>query len=221
MLKKDCICIEKSALGHESRCINNMKSVEQSKTPKEEQAEHIHWTCGKCAPSCCYPFCKVYVGEPKTEDTGECKNCNGKGYNTVFTGIRISPDFIGDVEYNEKPKINKVPCRICKGTGVSKEATTKDSCDTLSPSENKEESMEDRFEKKWIRDDGLLGIGKYDHEEILSFIEEEISKAVAKERESIKRQIKKKMDSLYAQRLECGNEFKELLSLLNSKKGKE
>ena len=50
---------------------------------------------------------------------GECYNCGGKGYNTVFSGVRISPDFEGDIGKEIKPKINKVPCKICKGTSIA------------------------------------------------------------------------------------------------------
>lgn len=199
-----------------------VEDLEQSKTPKEEH-------CDFCEDP---ENCEGVKCQPKTEDTGECKNCGGKGYNTVFTGIRISPDFIGDVEYNEKPKINKVPCRICKGTGVSKEATNEDSCDTLSSSENKEESMEDRFDEEFM--DGkmsklLLRDGNARLMKLVKlFIQSEISKAVAKERESIINKKHFEENMLDGDLVEdCGgamlraSEVWEYLSLLNSKKGQE
>ena len=144
---KVCSWTQENAL--HSHC----EPVEQSKTPKEEQCDFCEdpENCEgvKCQPKTvhteseeCRACGKEYIGsygkhlqlycEPKTEDTGECKcfntipcPCGGCG---------------GKWSCSES-------CAHCKASGVSKEATNEDSHDTLSPSENKEESMEDRFEK--------------------------------------------------------------------------
>lgn len=48
---------------------------------------------------------------------GECPDCWGKGYASVYAGQSVAGDFIGDRITAPTKEIAKKPCRRCHGTG--------------------------------------------------------------------------------------------------------
>lgn len=165
------------------------KSVEQSKTPKEEQ----EWRCN--SPDCenCHP---------KTEDTGEC---------------------------------------ICRVSFCKRDGTCDPKCYSCQPSENKEESMEVSSSEKiatLLKHDTNCAVDKagvcdcwfYDvANRLVKLSSQEISKAVAKEREELMWGINGlpivlvdiRFDPDSKPKIEQAVLLDEVLSLLNSKKGQE
>lgn len=45
----------------------------------------------------------------------KCTNCWDKGFSTVFKGLRYAADFIGDIPYEDAPKVHKIYCSCAKG----------------------------------------------------------------------------------------------------------
>jgi hypothetical protein len=66
--------------------------------------------------------------------------------------------------------------------------TLKQECSCHTPSTD---TMEERFKKIFVREDGLLGIGKYDKEVVLDFINAEISYFLQKRNEELVRKVQK------------------------------
>ena len=155
------------------------KSLEQSKTPNEEQARHIHSTCEKCKPSCCYPFCKVYVGEPKTEAVSET----------------VENMEINDAIINAKTEdTGECKCSQCK---ISEQLDNleKDMPKLAEPTVPLNKDWSDRFDEKF----GQLFDYYYDRyeggsfsegENVKQFISQEIESARASERESLIKKLK-------------------------------
>ena len=156
------------------------KNVEQSKPPKEEQCDctttSMDYPKQEICPVCDKPFCqpktvrdKMYdplipIEDqlPKTEDTGECIFC------------KASPHDLSCPNHPNK-KIKKLT--IKQGRELVKKIQ-----------KNKEESWEDRFSNLFTLRD--LETNQPMNKKVKSFIQSEISKAVAKEREELIEKIK-------------------------------
>jgi hypothetical protein len=65
----------------------------------------------------------------------------------------------------------------------------------------RENKWQDRFRKEFVREDGLLDIGKYDEEILEKFIQSEITRAVAEEggnwSEKLTEQEKRNINEVY------------------------
>lgn len=55
---------------------------------------------------------------------------------------------------------------------------------------NEQQERHKRFDESFVREDGLLDIDKYSHDELLSFLEDEVALAVANREKEILEMIK-------------------------------
>lgn len=67
---------------------------------------------------CINPACPCHI-----QQEAKCKNCGGKGYNTVMAHLVGGCDFSGDKGFDDGAKIHKIPCTHCIKEKIVKTCT--------------------------------------------------------------------------------------------------